>query len=168
MTVFYHYTSADALYGIGLHGLTVGDVPTDIRKGRGVIGVWLTTSEQPQGHGLDQSGRHRRRYRLSIELPQDAMNLHSWKAWSARHATPETINGLHSTADAWETWWVFLGVIRPNQIVRCHDTQDGMPVENWQTITTKQSKAAVVPPWRREAWQRKMLKQVGKALRARS
>ncbi|TIU00970.1 MAG: hypothetical protein E5W55_01585 [Mesorhizobium sp.] len=70
MTNFYHYTSADALYGIGLHGLTVGDVPTDIRKGKGVIGVWLTTSEQPQGHGLDHSGRHKLRYRLSIDFPK--------------------------------------------------------------------------------------------------
>ena len=49
MTLFYHYTSADALFGIGLHGLTVGDVPTDFRKGRGLIGVWLTSSDASKG-----------------------------------------------------------------------------------------------------------------------
>ncbi|RUX26815.1 hypothetical protein EOA13_22110 [Mesorhizobium sp. M7A.F.Ca.US.011.01.1.1] len=167
MTIFYHFTSADALFGIGLHGLTVGDVPTDIRKGRGVIGIWLTTSEASQGHGLDRSGRHKRRYRLAVDLPPDAENLHSWQAWSARHATAETVVGLHGTADAWPTWWIFLGVIKPSQIVGCFDTEVGVPVSDWQEILTEQSKAAVVPPWRRTAWQKKMLKQVTKALQKR-
>ncbi|MCH4554866.1 hypothetical protein [Mesorhizobium jarvisii] len=163
MTIFYHYTSAESLFGIGVHGLTVGDVPTDIRKGRGVVGVWLTTSEGSEGHGLG-GRRDKRRYRLSVELPEDAANLHSWQAWSSRYATAETIETLHGVADGWPTWWIFLGVIKPNQIVGCYDTQDGKPVSDWQNIVTEESKSAVVPPWRREAWQKKMLKQVSKAL----
>jgi len=58
---FFHFTHRSALYGIGRYGLTVGDVPTDLRKGRGLIGVWLTTSAQAAGHGLEGSLEDKRR-----------------------------------------------------------------------------------------------------------
>ena len=48
----YHFTSARHLYGIGLYGLTVGDVPTDIKRERGRIGVWRLPTTHQTGMAL--------------------------------------------------------------------------------------------------------------------
>lgn len=163
----YHFTSADALKGIGLHGLTVGDVPTDIRKMRGLIGVWFTTSPEPDDHGLEGSAVDKQRYRLTVELPPDIPTLHRWTEWSRRNVTPETLGALHDSASGWESWYIVLGIVKPETILACHDTQTGEPVPNWRDISTSRSDELIVPPWRRQAWQKRMLKSVRRALNNR-
>ena len=46
----YHFTALDYLPAIAREGLTTGEVPvsaTDLQNG-----VWLTTQQSPNGHGL--------------------------------------------------------------------------------------------------------------------
>jgi hypothetical protein len=64
--ILYHFTSGYHLYGIGRHGLTVGDVPTDLRRNRGRIGIWFTSSPTATGHGLETSSVDKGRYRLEV------------------------------------------------------------------------------------------------------
>jgi hypothetical protein len=64
----YHFTSVRHLYGIALHGLTVGDVPTDIAKCKGTCGVWLTSDPSPGGNGLEGSAADKSRFRLTVAL----------------------------------------------------------------------------------------------------
>ncbi|MER8862727.1 hypothetical protein NKI19_03265 [Mesorhizobium sp. M0751] len=163
----YHFTAAEMLRGIGLHGLTVGDVPTDINKLRGLIGVWFTTSPEPSNHGLEESALDKRRYRLTVELPAEMPNLHRWTEWSKRFVKPETVSILHSVATGWDTWYIVLGIVRPDTIVACHDTRTGELVPNWRDVSTNMSDDMAVPPWRRQAWQKRMLKDVRKALSKR-
>ena len=164
----YHFTAAERLLGIGQYGLTVGDVPTDLTKNRGVIGVWLTASPVAEGHGLEGSSGDKKRYRLSIELPIDVPTLHRWTDWSSRYVTPETLRSLHSTAHGWESWYIFLGVVKPDAITECLDTRTGVLVPNWREVSTPTSQDNAVPPWRRHAWQKRMLKAVQKAAANRS
>jgi hypothetical protein len=161
----YHFTSAAHLYGIGRHGLTVGDVPTDVRRNRGRCGVWLTSSPETSGHGLEGSSLDKKRYRLEVEAPEGAAFVR-WTDWARRNVTPETIRGLHATAEGWGAWYVFFGVIPPAQIVACTDMATGESVPDWATLYPAEVSLKPVPAWRRDAWHRQLLKQVARAARA--
>ncbi|MER9104432.1 hypothetical protein NKH95_10820 [Mesorhizobium sp. M0848] len=164
---FYHFTSAESLLGIGRHGLTVGDVPTDIAKMRGLVGVWLTSSPLSDNHGLGKQ-YDKRRYRLTVELPVGLPTLHKWTEWSKQYVTPQTITGLQDTASAWDTWYIVLGVVPADGVIACIDVQSGETIHNWREIKLPGSEKRIVPPWRREAWQKRMFKQVSKALAMRA
>lgn len=163
--IFYHFTSAENLDGIGRFGLTVGDVPTDLRTGRGRCGVWLTTSPQPAGHGLQTSATDKQRYRLSVDVQTDDSRLHRWADWAAIHVTADTRDALHRTADTDGTsWMLYLGVLPPGQIVSCTDLQTGATVDNWRAIKPDSGKPSPgVPAWRRTAWHKALLKRVDRA-----
>lgn len=85
----YHFTSGNALRGIARHGLTVGDVPTNIRKLSGRIGVWLTSSDDPNGHGVGSGQIDKKRVRLTVDVPDKPARVH-WLEWSKENVTEET------------------------------------------------------------------------------
>jgi hypothetical protein len=158
----YHFTSARNLYGIGLYGLTVGDVPTDIKRERGRIGVWLTANDAPDGHGLDGGAADKSRFRLTVNVPEHPL-LVPWVDWATHNATPETVRALHATATSFATWYIYFGVVPRAQIEECVDMQSGLVVEDWGAKRSEQDMEPV-PPWRRHAWHKKLLKAVRREL----
>jgi hypothetical protein len=163
--ILFHYTSARHLRGISQYGLTVGDVPTDIHRASGRIGVWLTTSPLPNGLGLENSAVNKKEYRLSVSLDESSPLLCKWSEWSATHVTPDTLHALHATDSLPETWWVYFGVIAPAGIIECTSVLTGESVPNWSDLSPPELDVKGVPAWRRGAWQKRMLKDVRRALR---
>jgi hypothetical protein len=164
----YHFTSSHHLHGIALHGLTVGDVPTDLASNQGRCGVWLTSNMHPNGHGLEGSAADKSKYRLTVDAPDNGL-LVKWVNWSAKHVTPQTIRDLHSAAAkhgavTFDDWYVYFGVIDRSAIQECVDTQTGEAVENWQDRTPSPLDVPPVPAWRRKAWHRKLLKEAAKTI----
>lgn len=169
--LLYHFTSARHLRPIASHGLTVGDVPTDIRRRRGRVGVWLTSSTTAAGHGLEGSSLDKTRYRLSVEAPEGPL-LVRWEEWAPSHVTEETVAALHTTAakhagEGPGSWYIYFGVLSPSSIRQCVDMATGLDLEQWGEISPPDLDVKAVPAWRREAWQRQMLKQVDRALAKR-
>lgn len=160
----YHFTSERHLAGIAAHGLTVGDVPTDIAKGKGRVGVWFTSSDEPFGHGLG-GATQKERYRLAVDFRRDAPLLHKWTDWFPANITADTADALHRLAGGWETWFVYFGIVRPEAIVECFDGFTGQLSPNWRNRPPSDTDLPGVPAWRREAWQRAMLKRVAKAVK---
>lgn len=166
----YHFTAAEYLRGIAQEGLTVGDVPTDIHKMRGRIGVWLTSTPTPEGHGLAGSRYDKAGFRIEVDIDDNAPLLARWSDWSLRNVTPETRRILNNAAaretgqDLSDTWWVYFGWIRPEQIVGVSDTETGEAVEDWATICPLHVSVPAVSFRRKEIWQRKMLKDVRRAM----
>lgn len=169
--LLYHYTSGRHLRPIARHGLTVGDVPTNIRRGRGRIGVWFSSVTTPGGHGLEGSAADKTRYRLAVEVPENPL-LVRWLDWAPKNVEAETIQLLHATAAEHgegmpATWYVYFGVLAPATILACVDTVTGEEMADWGEASPPEFDVKAVPAWRREAWQRQMLKQVDRAARAR-
>lgn len=165
----FHFTSAHHINGIGRFGLTVGDVPTDLDRGTGRCGVWFTTAESPHGHGLQGSSVDKKRYRLSVEIPEGDAKLFRWSDWSATHATADTVQRLAVGDGAGaDTWFVYFGVVGPEQIGECVDTTTGEEVENWAAILPASGEPSPgVPPWRRDAWHKALLKRTSKWIQQR-
>jgi hypothetical protein len=99
---FYHYTSGHVLRAIARHGITVGDVPTDIHRFRGRIGAWLTSSDSatPRSLGLAGSGINKGAYRLTVEIHKPSSLLVRWVDWAPLNVTPETMKMLHDAASS--------------------------------------------------------------------
>lgn len=95
--LLYHFTAGENLRAIATEGLTIGDVPTDLDRMKGRIGVWLTTSESPDGHGLSESAVNKKRFRLRVDVP-DTPLLVRWSEWSLKNVTPLTRERLQSLA----------------------------------------------------------------------
>jgi hypothetical protein len=152
----FHFTSQRHLYGIRCHGLTVGDVPTDLQSNQGRIGVWLTSAAEPREHGLGGSIAYKSRFRLAVNAPENTL-LVRWTDWASKNATSETVRAQYKTADAFETWWVYFGVIDQAAIVECVDMQTGAAIESWGNARSGLD-VEPVPPWRRRAWHKKLLR----------
>lgn len=168
MVVLYHFTSPAHMYGIAKHGLTVGDVPTNIASGKGEIGVWLTSDLSPAAHGLNGSVQNKRRLRLTVLLPDDSPKLVKWTHWAQKHATPATIAQLHATASGYETWFVYFDVVHPKLISEVIDMTSGSVIADWRDAFPKTPNVHAVPPWHRRAWQKRMLRDVGREARRRN
>jgi hypothetical protein len=166
--ILYHYTSARHLHGIAVHGLTVGDVPTDIDRTEGRVGVWLTTADTPEGHGLEGSAADKARFRLEVELPDDAPPLVRWLDWARDNATPRTIEVLGRDRRP-DTWHVYFGTIPVEHIHSCFDMLAGRDIADWTELPPVPLRVPGVPAWRRHAWHRQLLKQTKRLLnKARS
>lgn len=159
----YHFTSVRHLRGIALYGLTVGDVPTDLAAFKGRCGVWLTSDMTARGHGLEGSADDKSQFRLTVEAPDNAL-LVRWVDWAPKNVRPETISRLHAIAPSFNTWYVYFGIIKPSAIVECMDMENGKVVESWADREPSPSDVPPVPPWRRDAWQKKLLRDVRDAL----
>lgn len=94
----YHYTMKHRLAGIAKYGLTIGDVPTDLRHSKSEVGVWLTSSDKPTGHGLSRKLSEAICFRLTVELAQGARGLVRWSEWASDNVTFETIQNLKESA----------------------------------------------------------------------
>lgn len=168
----YHYTAGEYLRGIAKHGLTVGDVMLDATSTAGLIGVWFTTSPSPNGHGVDTSALDKQRFRLTVEVPADDERLVKWVDWAPDHVTPQAIAILKSSAakasgvDVADTWHVYFGWIKPEWIIDAVDIESGETVPNWQACWPEAESLRGVPYWRRQAWQKQMLKKGIKYMRA--
>jgi hypothetical protein len=126
--ILFHFTSRFHLHGIAKHGLTVGDIPTDISRGAGRVGVWLTSIDAPDGHGLGSSSVDKTRFRLSIDIDDGDRKLAYWSDWAAKNVTPHTIAALHKAAgQRFETWFVYFGAI-PSSRIACFDREHGVEI----------------------------------------
>jgi len=168
---FYHFTSGPHLRAIAKHGLTVGDVPTDLARERGVIGVWLTSSDRPDGHGLEGSIVDKAAYRLTVAINSQSPVLHRWTDWAVRNVTSETIESLHKAAarngsSEPRNWFVYFGVIAPSDILECVRMETGDKIADWANVSPPEFDVKPVPPSRRKAWQKRMLKDVRAARRS--
>ncbi len=159
----YHFTSPRHLYGISSYGLTVGDVPTDLSRFKGRCGVWLTSASGSGGHGLEGSAADKCRFRLTVEAPDNAL-LVRWVDWASKYVTADTLRCLHATAANFDTWYVYFGVIARSAILECVDMESGTVVD-WTGRQPSPVDTPPVPPWRREFWHRKMIKDVKRALK---
>jgi hypothetical protein len=167
--IFFHFTSGHALRPIAKYGLTVGDVPTDLRgDGRGRVGVWLTTLATPLRQGLDGSRVDKQRFQLSVDIEDSDPALHKWTDWAPANVTPETVAILHGTAPNFETWYVYFGWVKPERIVAVTDLTTGARLDDWSNAFPRESD---VHGWRyqdRFTWQTRMLKHVNKQRRRQS
>jgi hypothetical protein len=164
--ILYHYTAGGNLRGIAKEGLTVGDVPTDIQRWKGRVGVWLTSSINPNGHGLVGSANDKKRFRIEVDVDDASPVLCRWDEWSLRNVTPETRRILSKTAaqdgdaDFSSTWWLYFGWIKPDRLIRVIDTMTGEAVEGWSTIWPEGDSVPAVSFRRKEAWQKNLLRAV--------
>ena len=165
---FFHFTSGAHLRGIARHGLTVGDVPTDLDRNRGVCAVWLTTREGADGHGLAGSAVNKAQYRLTVEVSESDPRLAKWLEWAPSKVTDKTQKRLASAdGERFESWWIYLGVIAPENIVECREMGTDAPVDDWPNLTGIGGHVLPgVPAWRRGDWHRALLKKVGRAVAA--
>lgn len=163
----FHFTSSNVLRPIAKHGLTVGDVPTDMRRFRAKVGVWLTSESEPDGHGLEGSRYDKTRYRLTVELDESDPLLKRWSEWSRRYATKETRKALHETAPNSDAWFVYFGHIPPDAIRECTDTRAGVPLPDWGEHFPEAFDVKPVRFNRRaiERWHKKLNKDLKRALR---
>jgi hypothetical protein len=162
----FHFTSPAHLNGIYRHGLTVGDVPTCLERHTGKIGVWLTTKSDPEGHGLEGSSVNKKAVRLTVEVP-DGPPLWKWNEWAEGRVSASTRRRLEQgRGDEARTWYVFFGWIKPEAITEAVLTQTGEPIANWGDCFPAEHSLPGVPYWRREAWQKQMLKKVRQAANA--
>jgi hypothetical protein len=165
MPTLYHYTSGRHLHAIGKYGLTVGDVPTDLVAGKGRVGVWLTTDPNPDGHGLKSSAAEKTRYRLTVDVPEKSPLLSKWTDWAPSNATEETVRRLHATASGFESWYVYFGIVHLPMIISCEDTKTAARISNWAEKFPVDPEIKPIPSWRRDAWHKRLLKNVEKAVR---
>tara|TARA_R110002124_G_scaffold144122_15_gene309054 strand:- start:923 stop:1429 length:507 start_codon:yes stop_codon:yes gene_type:complete len=163
--LLYHYTAGENLRGIAKEGLTVGDVPTDLIKSKGRIGVWFTTSKNADGHGLDGSKVDKTRFRLAVEIPETPL-LVRWSEWAKTNVTAFTrkrlddaIDGHSGSAD----WWVCFGWVRPDQIDNVFDMATGEELPDWHLAWPEINSRPGIPFRQRDAWQRRMLKEIKRA-----
>lgn len=156
----HHYTSMRHLSGIARYGLTVGDVPTDLRREKGRVGVWFTSDPLPNGHGLDGSAVDKRRMRLTVRIPPSSEALHKWTTWAVENVTAETIGALHTGQARFNSWYVFFGIVPVAWVTSCIDMQTNASLEAWPNLDAGPDDVPGVSSWRRDAWHRALLKKV--------
>lgn len=161
----YHYTSAAHLRGIHQYGLTVGDVITSFQKLEGKVGVWLTTSLDPEGHGLSNSLVDKTEFRLTVEIDDNDPRLHKWEDWAKTNLDRGTQFQIH-LADGWnsEYWYLLFGWVPPAKIVEVTSTKNGLRVENWGEYYPEVISARPVSYGNRHAWHRKTMRDVRRAM----
>lgn len=155
--LLYHFTSLRKLRGIARYGLTVGDVPTDIERHRGRVGVWLTSAESAVGHGLEGSRYNKSECRLTVEVPDGSPLLVKWSDWAPGNVVEDTVKRLHATAKSFESWYIYFGVLPPASIRACMATATDDDIPKWGEISELESDEGV-PVWRRNAWHRHLIK----------
>lgn len=166
MSKLYHFTAGDYLRAISQHGLTVGDVPTDIWAHKGKIGVWFTSSDKPTGHGLRQHcAVIKTRFRLTVDVPDD--KLIKWTDWSAVNVTSETRAALRGADGAGEdSWYVYFGRVEPARVTEVFDLSTGAVVPDWGTFWPEFGSLPGVSYEKRFRWQKRLMSNVRRAIQA--
>ena len=163
MIRLYHFTAREHLRGIATHGLTVGDVPLTPETGR--VGVWLTSSPDAHGHGLEGGKLEKRAIRLAMDIA-DSPPLVRWSEWAPTRVEPNFLSALNSEGGS-DSWYIFFGIIRPERIAECFDIRLGEPLPNWRTLPASPTDLPGVPPYARERWRRATLRRTLEVLRSR-
>lgn len=164
----YHYTSSRHLRGIRRFGLTVGDVPTSLTRNEGRVGVWLTSSESADGHGLETSAVNKRARRLTVDLPAGSYGLVRWNDWRTSHVDAATIAALEINSQA-DTWWIHFRPIPVDRITDCVDMGTGKGIEGWgEGPMDGDDMPGVRPDSRSRAiWHKRLLRRIPAVLIAR-
>ncbi|QSY96043.1 hypothetical protein J2J97_09105 [Rhizobium bangladeshense] len=165
--LLYHFTSVAHLRGIFDHGITVGDLVTSFERFEGRVAVWLTSSPNPEGHGLQGGRADKTEFRLTVDLPEQCPDLHKWTDWAPANLTPSTRLRLQATNGwAFDRWFILFGRVRKEQITEVLSTKTGLPVQNWGDICPKEQSARGVAYDARHAWHNRLLRDVRAASRA--
>lgn len=164
----YHFSSGDRLRGIARYGLTVGGVPTRSLLERSQVGVWLTTSESPVGQGFDDFLEDKR-FRLAVDIAESDPRLARWAGWAAAHASSDVVTDLreatsHLGPSGVDDWFVYFGCVAVDCITGVEDVKTGAAVSDWQTIWPESDSHRGVPYWRRDAWNKKIQKEINRAI----
>ncbi|ESY03876.1 hypothetical protein X753_21180 [Mesorhizobium sp. LNJC399B00] len=155
----YHFTAGQCLRGIAAHGLTVGDVPTDLWRGTGLVGVWLTSSKVEIGHGLAGSALDKARFRLKVDVPE--ADLHKWRVWAATNGTQETVDALRrANGSSDRTWFIYFGRVSPDRIVQVVDLATSSVVSDWQNCWPVANSRPGVRFEDRFSWHERLLQNV--------
>lgn len=161
--ILFHYTSTKALRPIARHGLTVGDVPTDIENMGGIVGVWLTSADHAEGHGLTGGALDKQRCRLAVHVEDGDPKLHRWSEWGSRNATATTLRILaKSDGASSDSWFIYLGWIKPERIRGVVDLSTGQAIDPWGDAFPKVEDVKGVPYWDRARWHKALLKQIAR------
>lgn len=162
----FHFTSAAHLHGIRQHGLTVGDVVTDLESFRGKVGVWLTSSETAEGHGLRGSGVDKTEFRLRVNVPESRL-LWKWSDWAKSHVSKDTKLALDA-ADGFNSdkFFIYFGWLPADRIVEVVSMKTGEVVADWGEATPDSALVPGVPYSNRHAWHRRTVQNVRNALAA--
>jgi hypothetical protein len=86
-----------------------------------------------------------------------------WPDWAARNVTPDTQARLHETGQSFQTWFVYFGVI-PASKITCLDCENEREIA-LDSLPETGADVPGVPYWRRDAWHKKLLKNVARAAR---
>ncbi|WP_107341287.1 hypothetical protein [Agrobacterium pusense] len=161
----FHYTSAAHLRGIHKYGLTVGDVITNFERVEGRIAVWLTSSMNPQGHGLSGSLVDKTEFRLTVEIDEHDDRFWKWTAWAKENLDLSTQLRIRMSdgfnADSWYLWFAR---VPTSQILEVASTKTGRRIENWGDYYPEVISARPVPYENRHAWHQKTLRDVRRAM----
>ena len=131
--ILHHFTCAEHLDSILESGLSKGDVPTSMTGG--LNGVWFTTYETPEGHGLGEERLLSREERQKIErmtgtkcpdgvryankkavrittvIPSSDKRLVSWSKWSRKRCEPGFRAALNGSGHAHKSWFIYFGLV---------------------------------------------------------
>ena len=164
--ILYHFTAGQYLRAIARHGLTVGDVPTDISRNKGKVGVWLTSSPLSHGHGLVGSILDKQRFRLSINIQDNDLNLVRWLEWAPSNVTPDTLNALHQdNGSNFETWYIYFGHIATDSIVDVIDMSSDTSVSIWENHWPEETSLKGYAYRDRFLWKKRVLRRAARVIR---
>jgi hypothetical protein len=125
-----------------INGLDRGDVPFDPNQ-PGHNGVWFTSGDTPNGHGVGEKGGHlltdaERAYqsrlqgyvvgpgvrfpdkhavRIKVMIPSSDRRLVPWWKWGRKHCHPELFDALNSTAPHWQSAYIYWGTVTPDKFL---------------------------------------------------
>jgi hypothetical protein len=161
----FHYTSAAHLRGIHQHGLTVGDVITNFERFEGRIAVWLTSSLDPEGHGLTGSLVDKTEFRLTVDIDESDDRFWKWGDWAKENLDLATQLRIRMS-DGWgaDSWYLWFGWVPTSKIVEVVSTKTGHLIENWGEYYPEVISARPVSYEGRHAWHQRTMRDVRRAL----
>lgn len=163
--LLYHYTSPAHLRGIDRHGLTIGDVVTDFGNFEGLVGVWLTSSQSPTGHGLGGSPLDKTKIRLTVDVSEDG-KLVRWADWAPMHISLDTARRLIAAGgQSADSWYIYFGHIPRNRILSAESVEDGKPILDLAGHWPEEKSVRAVPFEARYVWHNRLLRDVKRASR---
>ena len=106
--ILYHYSAGEYLHAIAKHGLTVGDVPTNIMAGLGRFGLYGFLGDHPGGNCLGGSAIDKSRFRFAVEVtPEDLFGKMDGLARTQRDGTNDRVSRAFERCDAAELVGLF-------------------------------------------------------------
>jgi hypothetical protein len=148
---FYHFTAREYLPAIAREGLTRGEVPITMNIVR--RGVWFTTDDRPDGHGLTDGRPLTVAEKRLIGRPDDAPDrfpdkravrfkvlvseaggpaLVRWSEWGARDLAPDWYRRPRKAGGGKaNTWYVYFGAIPPENVAEPFDLRADEPLKGW-------------------------------------